>query len=150
MRSDSTNRTSGTSRGEGRSPARKSPQSVPRTSPAIAASGESTPVRTFPRLPVARPHAAADQMTPEDPETPSAPAPPLAAPLRATPEEFLRVGRVATMLDVSTKRVYQLVRAGRLLAMRIGPRQVRVSARSLELYVRERMREESEREDHAR
>lgn len=46
-----------------------------------------------------------------------------------------RVERVARYLDISKKRVYQLVQEGRLEAIRLGPRQMRILRRSLEDYV---------------
>ncbi len=55
--------------------------------------------------------------------------------------EFLRVDRVARMLDVSPKRVYQLIRDRELEAIRIGPRQTRIFTHSVEGYVRARLAE---------
>ena len=51
--------------------------------------------------------------------------------------EYWRVERVARFLDVSKKRVYQLVRERRLEAVRLGPRQMRIARASLEAYLRE-------------
>jgi excisionase family DNA binding protein len=58
----------------------------------------------------------------------------------------MRVVRVAERLDISKKRVYQLVREGRLEAVRFGPRMMRILTPSLERYVAERKRAEAERE----
>jgi excisionase family DNA binding protein len=50
--------------------------------------------------------------------------------------ELLRVSRVARMLDVSTKRVYQMIAEGKLRAMRLGPRQLRIPKGDLEIFLR--------------
>lgn len=62
--------------------------------------------------------------------------------------EYWRVARVADYLDVSRKRVYQLVAEGRIDAIRIGPRQMRIERRSLEAYVRH-LHAEQQTEDSA-
>ena len=49
--------------------------------------------------------------------------------------EFWRVDRVARYLDISKKRVYQLVQEKRLQAIRLGPRQMRISRPSLDAYL---------------
>jgi excisionase family DNA binding protein len=51
--------------------------------------------------------------------------------------EYWRVERVARYLDVSKKRVYQLVQERRLAAVRLGPRQMRVTRASLDAYLLE-------------
>jgi excisionase family DNA binding protein len=48
---------------------------------------------------------------------------------------MLRVNRVAGLLDVTRKRVYQLVQEGHLEAVRLGPRQMRVLKDSVEAYI---------------
>lgn len=53
----------------------------------------------------------------------------------AGPPMCWRVVRVARHLDVSKKRVYQLVEEGRLEAVRIGPRGMRILVGSLERYL---------------
>lgn len=54
-------------------------------------------------------------------------------------EQLLRVPRVAKLLDVSKKRVYNLIQEGKLEAINLGVRQTRVTRESLEAYV-ERLR----------
>jgi excisionase family DNA binding protein len=49
--------------------------------------------------------------------------------------EYWKVERVARFLDVSNKRVYQLVQEKRLAAIRLGQRQMRIGRASLEAYV---------------
>lgn len=49
--------------------------------------------------------------------------------------EYWKVERVARFLDVSNKRVYQLVDAKRLSAIRLSKRQMRISRESLDDYV---------------
>ena len=61
--------------------------------------------------------------------------------------EYMRVTRVARLLDVSKKRVYQLVQEGKLEVIRLGPRQMRVLKGSLEQYIGGLIREEEERFD---
>jgi len=58
-------------------------------------------------------------------------------PARDAAAEYWRVDRVARYLDVSKKRVYQLVQERRLEAVRLGPRQMRVARASLDAYLRE-------------
>ena len=57
-------------------------------------------------------------------------------------EQMLRVPRVAQMLDVSKKRVYQLIQEGRLEVVRLGPRQTRVMKESFDAYIAELRRKE--------
>lgn len=49
---------------------------------------------------------------------------------------MLRVSTVADLLDVSDKRVYELIRKGHLEAVNLGVRQTRVLRPSLETYLR--------------
>ncbi|GEM_PF-4314105 len=80
---------------------------------------------------------------------PAAPAPAPPRPTEAAPSrltECLRVDRVAQVLDVSKKRIYQLVQEGRLEVIRLGPRQMRILKGSLEAYIERLKREEAERE----
>jgi len=77
---------------------------------------------------------------------PPSPATPAAAPRRPAEREsaieYWRVERVARYLDISKKRVYQLVQEGRLKAVRLGPRQMRVMRRSLDEYLRDLLADE--------
>lgn len=57
-------------------------------------------------------------------------------------QAMLRVPRVAKLLDVSRKRVYQLIQEGRLEAVRLGPRQTRILRDSLDAYIEELRRRE--------
>jgi excisionase family DNA binding protein len=50
--------------------------------------------------------------------------------------ELWRVPRVARFLDVSRKRVYQLIAEGRLVAYRLSPRDTRVPWPAVEDYLR--------------
>jgi excisionase family DNA binding protein len=52
-------------------------------------------------------------------------------------EELYRVNRVAQILACSRKNVYYLIRQGKIKAMRMGPRQTRISRISLEKYIKE-------------
>ena len=61
---------------------------------------------------------------------------------RETAIEYWRVERVARYLDISKKRVYQLVQEGRLQAVRLGPRQMRIMRRSLDEYLRDLLADE--------
>ncbi|MCX8038438.1 MAG: helix-turn-helix domain-containing protein [Candidatus Sumerlaeia bacterium] len=54
-------------------------------------------------------------------------------------EQLLRIPRVAKILDVSKKRIYNLIAEGKLEAVNLGIRQTRVTWASLESYV-ERLR----------
>ncbi len=49
--------------------------------------------------------------------------------------KLLRVYRIARMLDISKKRVYSLVTEGKLEAVRLGPRQTRITKESLDRYL---------------
>ena len=49
--------------------------------------------------------------------------------------EYWRVERVARFLDVSRKRVYQLIQERQLQAIRLGPRQLRVLRQSIDEYI---------------
>lgn len=61
-----------------------------------------------------------------------------------SPTEFVRVISVARRLNISPKRVYQLIREKRLAAVKFGPRQTRVLRASLGEYIRERMAADDE------
>lgn len=52
-------------------------------------------------------------------------------------EELYRINRVAQILACNRKNVYYLIRQGKLKALRMGPRQTRVSKTSLERYIKE-------------
>ncbi len=54
-------------------------------------------------------------------------------------DPLLRIPRVAKMLDVTKKRIYNLIAEGKLEAVNLGVRQTRVTSASLERYV-ERLR----------
>ena len=54
-------------------------------------------------------------------------------------EPLIRVPRVAKLLDVSKKRVYNLIQEGKLEAINLGVRQTRITRESLAAYV-ERLR----------
>ena len=58
--------------------------------------------------------------------------------------DYWRVDRVARYLDVSRKRVYQLVQEKKLDAIRLGPRQMRIVRDSLETYIKLLMEKEAE------
>lgn len=73
-------------------------------------------------------------------------AKPTAKPKADNPPECWRVARVARVLDVSKKRVYQLVQERRLEAIRLGPRQMRILKRSVEGFVGGLLVEEAERD----
>ncbi|MCX7765725.1 MAG: helix-turn-helix domain-containing protein [Candidatus Sumerlaeia bacterium] len=49
--------------------------------------------------------------------------------------ELMRVDRVARILDVTKKRVYNLIAEGKLEAVKLGPRQTRITRESLESYI---------------
>ena len=59
--------------------------------------------------------------------------------------ELLRVSRVAKWLDVTKKRVYHLIQEGKLEAVRLGPRQMRIPRDSLEAYM-QHLRKERQQE----
>lgn len=50
--------------------------------------------------------------------------------------DLMNVARVAKVLDVSPKRVYQLISAGRLDSLRTSPRRIRVTRNSLESFIK--------------
>ena len=84
-------------------------------------------------------------------QLPSKPAPPGPAAAKRpdrsiSPLECVRVARVAKLLDVSKKRIYQLVRERRLEVIRLGPRQMRILKSSLEKFVGRLLEEEAERD----
>jgi excisionase family DNA binding protein len=59
--------------------------------------------------------------------------------------ELWRVYRVAKLLDVSKKRVYQMVQEGKIDAVRLGPRSMRITRESIDIFVttgRKKNREE--------
>lgn len=72
------------------------------------------------------------------PELPSSPPAPASREGRNAPPVCWRVSRVARHLDVSRKRVYQMVREGKLEAVRMGPRGLRVLVPSIEAYLNKR------------
>ena len=59
--------------------------------------------------------------------------------------ELWRVARVAEHLDVSKKRVYALIHEGQLEMMRLSQRGTRVTRRSVDEYIRQRLRSERRR-----
>ncbi len=73
-------------------------------------------------------------------------AKPTPKPKADNPPECWRVARVARVLDVSKKRVYQLVQERRLEAIRLGPRQMRILKRSVERFVGGLLVDEAERD----
>lgn len=48
---------------------------------------------------------------------------------------WLRVTRVAKMLDCRPRLVYEMVQDGKLEAIRLGPRGIRISEESVEQFV---------------
>lgn len=58
--------------------------------------------------------------------------------------DYWRVERVAHYLDISRKRVYQLVQEKKLDVIRLGPRQMRITKESLDIYIKLLMEKESE------
>jgi len=54
-------------------------------------------------------------------------------------EQLIRINRVAKLLDVTKKRIYNLVQEGKLEAVNLGVRQMRITRESLERYI-ERLR----------
>jgi excisionase family DNA binding protein len=51
------------------------------------------------------------------------------------PESLLRIPEVAARLNISRARAYELVRTGRIPAVRITPRQIRVDPTRLEAWI---------------
>lgn len=62
-----------------------------------------------------------------------------AAPCEPAAQEYWRVERVARYLDISRKRVYQLVAESKLEAIRLGPRTMRIPRQSFERYMADLM-----------
>lgn len=54
--------------------------------------------------------------------------------------ELWSVARVAKFLDVSKKRVYQLIQQGRLESLKLSPRNTRVTRESVERFIAEAKR----------
>lgn len=81
--------------------------------------------------------------TPPRPELHPAAAPPRPSPREHAGVECWRVERVARYLDISRKRVYQLVQEKKLDAIRLGPRMMRILHPSIERYLAGLMEEES-------
>lgn len=52
-------------------------------------------------------------------------------------EEMWRVYRVAKLLDVSKKRIYQMVQEGKIDAIRLGPRSMRITRASIDKFITE-------------
>jgi excisionase family DNA binding protein len=50
-------------------------------------------------------------------------------------EQMIRVANVAKLLDVSKKRIYNLITEGKLEAVNLGIRQTRITRESLDRYV---------------
>jgi excisionase family DNA binding protein len=48
---------------------------------------------------------------------------------------LLTVRQVASILGISTKRIYALIREGRLQVVKLGPRQTRILKDSLETFI---------------
>lgn len=62
---------------------------------------------------------------------------------KGIPPACWRVSRVARHLDVSRKRVYQMVEEGKLEAVRMGPRGLRVLVPSIEAFLDRRRVEQA-------
>lgn len=60
------------------------------------------------------------------------------------PIQLTRVWKVARELDVSKKRVYQMVREGKLEAVRLGPRSMRITRESLQAFLEKAARHHKE------
>ncbi len=54
--------------------------------------------------------------------------------------ELWSVARVAKFLDVSKKRVYQLIQQGRLESLKLSPRNTRITRESVERFIAEAKR----------
>lgn len=63
-----------------------------------------------------------------------------------SPTEFVRVISVARRLNISPKRVYQLIREKRLAAVKFGPRQTRVLRASITEYVKGQLLDDENKE----
>jgi len=61
-----------------------------------------------------------------------------------TMSELWTVARVARHLDVSKKRVYQLIQAGRVESLKLSPRTTRVTRESVERYLAELLKRQYE------
>ena len=64
--------------------------------------------------------------------------------------ELWRVYRVAKLLDVSKKRVYQMVQEGKIAAVRLGPRSMRITRESIDKFITEGAKKNREELAHAR
>ena len=51
------------------------------------------------------------------------------------PKKYIQVQHVAERLDCSKKRVYELIKNGKLEAIRIGPRGIRVAIDELDRFI---------------
>ena len=58
--------------------------------------------------------------------------------------ELWTVARVARHLDVSKKRVYQLIQAGRIESLKLSPRTTRVTRESVERYLENLLKRQHE------
>jgi len=56
--------------------------------------------------------------------------------------ELITVGDAASLLGISTKRIYQLIETGRLETLKLGPRTTRITRASLDAFLAERIRAE--------
>ena len=54
--------------------------------------------------------------------------------------DFMTVHSVARQLAVSKKRIYQLIRSGRLVSLKLSPRSTRITRVSVEQFVDQRLR----------
>jgi excisionase family DNA binding protein len=52
-------------------------------------------------------------------------------------ENLCRVKTAARILDCTTKNIYYLIRQGKIDAMRLGPRQTRITKSSIEKLIKE-------------
>lgn len=50
-------------------------------------------------------------------------------------QQLWRVYRVAKLLDVSKKRIYQMVREGKISAVKLGPRSMRITTESIDDFI---------------
>jgi excisionase family DNA binding protein len=60
------------------------------------------------------------------------------------PEELFSVPRVAQMLDITKKRTYQMVREGKLDAVRMTMRSMRITRSSIDRFIDESRRRQKE------
>ncbi len=56
--------------------------------------------------------------------------------LRET-QMFVEVKKAANILGVTEKHIYEMIQTGKIEALRIGPRGIRVSKNSIDLFIRE-------------